>query len=56
LFRDGALGPLQPPPSDLCLYNLGVYELGLDAVEVLPPMKREEASPRTEDAGSGKAQ
>jgi alkylation response protein AidB-like acyl-CoA dehydrogenase len=30
LFRDGALGPLHPPPSDFCLYNMGLYELGLD--------------------------
>jgi alkylation response protein AidB-like acyl-CoA dehydrogenase len=39
LFRDGALGPLHPPPSDLCLYNMGLYELGLDPAEVLPPLK-----------------
>jgi hypothetical protein len=39
LFRDGALGPLHPPPSDFCLYNMGVYELGLDPREVLPPLK-----------------
>jgi alkylation response protein AidB-like acyl-CoA dehydrogenase len=39
LFRDGALGPLQPPPSDLCLYNIGLFELGLDPEEVLPPLK-----------------
>jgi hypothetical protein len=25
LFRDGALGPLHPPPSDFCLYNIGLY-------------------------------
>ena len=39
LFRDGALGPLHPPPSDFCLYNVGLYELGLDLAEVLPPLK-----------------
>jgi len=39
LFRDGALGPLHPPPSDFCLYNLGLYELGIDPADVLPPMK-----------------
>ena len=39
LFRDGALGPLHPPPSDFCLYNMGLYELGLDPAEVLPPLK-----------------
>ena len=31
LFRDGALGPLHPPPADFCLYNMGLYELGIAA-------------------------
>jgi alkylation response protein AidB-like acyl-CoA dehydrogenase len=39
LFRDGALAPLHPPPADFCLYNLGLYELGLEPVDVLPPLK-----------------
>jgi len=39
LFRDGALGPLHPPTVDYCLYNMGLYELGLDSAEVLPPLK-----------------
>ena len=39
LFRDGALAPLHPPPSDFCLYNMGLYELGLDPSDLLPPMK-----------------
>jgi alkylation response protein AidB-like acyl-CoA dehydrogenase len=39
LFRDGALGPLHPPPSDFCLYNMGLYELSLDPADVLPPLK-----------------
>jgi alkylation response protein AidB-like acyl-CoA dehydrogenase len=39
LFRDGALGPLHPPPSDFCLHHMGIYELGLDPAEVLPPLK-----------------
>ena len=39
LFRDGALGPLQPPPSDFCLYNIGFYELDIDPTDALPPMK-----------------
>ena len=39
LFRDGALGPLHPPPSDFCLYNIGLYELGLDPADVLPPLR-----------------
>jgi alkylation response protein AidB-like acyl-CoA dehydrogenase len=42
LFRDGALGPLHPPPADFCLYHMGLYELGLDPADVLPPMKLEE--------------
>ncbi|MBV9585402.1 MAG: acyl-CoA/acyl-ACP dehydrogenase [Alphaproteobacteria bacterium] len=41
LFRDGALGPLHPPPSDFCLYHMGLYELGLDPADVLPPVKPE---------------
>ena len=39
LFRDGALGPIQPPAADFCLWNMGVFELGLDPAEVLPPLK-----------------
>ena len=39
LFRDGALAPIQPPPADFCLWSMGLYELGLDAADVLPPMK-----------------
>src|SRR5437868_6426879 len=39
LFRDGALGPLHPPPSDFCLYNMGIYELGIDPADLLPPLK-----------------
>jgi alkylation response protein AidB-like acyl-CoA dehydrogenase len=39
LFRDGALGPLHPPPADFCLYHMGLYELGLDETDVLPPLK-----------------
>ena len=39
LFRDGALAPLHPPPSDFCLSNMGIYELDLDPAELLPPMK-----------------
>ena len=41
LFRDGALGPLHPPPADFCLYNMGLYELGLDEAEALPPLRPE---------------
>lgn len=39
LFRDGAIAPIQPPPSDFCLWAMGVHELGLDPVDVLPPLK-----------------
>jgi alkylation response protein AidB-like acyl-CoA dehydrogenase len=39
LFRDGALGPLHAPPSDFCLWNMGIHELGLDPAEVMPPLK-----------------
>ena len=39
LFRDGAIGALQPPPSDLCLHVMALHELGLDPAELLPPMK-----------------
>ncbi len=39
LFRDGALAPLHPPPSDFCLWNMGLYELGLDPDEALPPLR-----------------
>ncbi|HEY3678206.1 MAG TPA: hypothetical protein VGL45_05765 [Bradyrhizobium sp.] len=38
-ISDGALGPLHPPPSDFCLYNIGLYELGIDPGDVLPPIK-----------------
>jgi alkylation response protein AidB-like acyl-CoA dehydrogenase len=41
LFRDGAIAPMQFPPSDFCLSNLGVLELGLDPEALLPPLKRE---------------
>jgi alkylation response protein AidB-like acyl-CoA dehydrogenase len=39
LFRDGALAQIQPPPADFCLHSMGLYELGLDAEDLLPPMK-----------------
>jgi hypothetical protein len=39
LFRDGAIGALQPPPSDLCLHQIALYELGLDPADILLPMK-----------------
>ena len=39
LFRDGAIAPIQPPPADFCLWNMGIHELGLDPADLLPPMK-----------------
>src|SRR5262247_3911410 len=39
LFRDGAVAPVQFPPSDFCLASLGMLELDLDPAEVLPPLK-----------------
>jgi alkylation response protein AidB-like acyl-CoA dehydrogenase len=39
LFRDGAIAPIQPPPADFCLWNMGLHELGLDLADVVPPMK-----------------
>jgi alkylation response protein AidB-like acyl-CoA dehydrogenase len=40
LFRDGAIAEIQPPPSDSCLWNMGIYELGLDPEDLMPPLKR----------------
>ena len=39
LFRDGAIAPIQPPQADFCLWNMSIYELGLDAEDILPPLK-----------------
>jgi alkylation response protein AidB-like acyl-CoA dehydrogenase len=39
LFRDGAIAEIQPPPTDSCLWNMGIYELGLDPADVMPPLK-----------------
>jgi alkylation response protein AidB-like acyl-CoA dehydrogenase len=39
LFRDGAVAEIQPPPSDFCLWNMGIYELGLDPDDLMPPLK-----------------
>ena len=45
LFRDGALGAIQPPQSDFCLWNVGLHELGLDPGDVLPPMRPDDSRP-----------
>jgi alkylation response protein AidB-like acyl-CoA dehydrogenase len=39
LFRDGAIAEIQPPPSDFCLWNIGLHELDLDPTELPPPMR-----------------
>jgi alkylation response protein AidB-like acyl-CoA dehydrogenase len=39
LFRDGALTPIQPPPADFCLLNMSMFELNLDPMEMLPPLR-----------------
>ena len=39
LLSSSGLGPLHPPPSDFCLYHMGLHELGIDHADVLPPMK-----------------
>jgi alkylation response protein AidB-like acyl-CoA dehydrogenase len=39
LFRDGALAEIQPPPADFCLWQMGIYEMGLDPTDVTPPLK-----------------
>jgi alkylation response protein AidB-like acyl-CoA dehydrogenase len=40
LFRDGALAEIQPPPADFCLWNMGIYELDLDAAALMPPLRQ----------------
>jgi alkylation response protein AidB-like acyl-CoA dehydrogenase len=42
-FRDGAVAPMQFPPPDFCLTNIGMIELGLDPREVLPPLRSDRA-------------
>jgi len=39
LFRDGALAPVQPPQADFCLWNMSLFELGLDPEDLVPPLK-----------------
>jgi len=38
LFRDGALATIQPPPADFCLWEMGLYELGINAADIVPPI------------------
>jgi alkylation response protein AidB-like acyl-CoA dehydrogenase len=38
-FRDGATATIMPPPSEWCLTQLGISELGLDPAEVLPTLR-----------------
>jgi alkylation response protein AidB-like acyl-CoA dehydrogenase len=42
-FRDGAVAPVQFPPRDYCLATLGMFELGLDPRDVLPPLKSDDS-------------
>jgi alkylation response protein AidB-like acyl-CoA dehydrogenase len=39
LFRDGALAEIQPPPTDFCLWNMGIHELGLNPADLMPPLR-----------------
>jgi alkylation response protein AidB-like acyl-CoA dehydrogenase len=39
LFRDGASAPIMPPTSDASLDAIGMFELGLEPTEMLPPLK-----------------
>ncbi len=43
-FRDGAVAPVQFPPRDFCLSTLGMFELGLDPRDVLPPLKSDRSA------------
>ncbi len=45
LFRDGALGPIQPPSTDFCLHNMSLFELGLSPEELMPPLKPDGQGP-----------
>ena len=45
-FRDGAVAPVQFPPRDFCLSTLGMFELGLDPRDVLPPLKSDRSGLR----------
>jgi alkylation response protein AidB-like acyl-CoA dehydrogenase len=38
LFRDGATASIQQPSSDVCVAQLGILELGLDAATLMPPL------------------
>jgi alkylation response protein AidB-like acyl-CoA dehydrogenase len=39
LFRDGAVAEIQPPPTDFCLWNMGIHELGLNPADLMPPLR-----------------
>jgi alkylation response protein AidB-like acyl-CoA dehydrogenase len=39
LFRDGATASMQHPPSDLCLSQVSIHELGLDREQIRPWLK-----------------
>ena len=44
LFRDGALAPIQPPQADFCLFNMSLFELGLDPADLIPPLRPNQPS------------
>jgi len=39
LFRDGALAPIMAPQADFCLHNIALHALGLNAEELVSPLK-----------------
>jgi alkylation response protein AidB-like acyl-CoA dehydrogenase len=49
LFRDGAIAEIQPPPTDLCLWQMGIHELGLDPDDLVPPLKGSRPASRPPD-------
>lgn len=39
LYRDAASAPIMPPPGDACLSVVSMIELGLNPLEMLPPLQ-----------------
>ena len=39
LFRDGAMAEIQPPPTDFCLWHMGIHELALDPADLCQPLR-----------------
>jgi alkylation response protein AidB-like acyl-CoA dehydrogenase len=40
LFRDGVTATIHHPPSDYCLSEASIYELGLDKTKIQPPIPK----------------